>query len=284
MAVDNFIPEIWSAQLLSSLKKSLVYAGPGVISRDYEGDIANQGDTVRITSISQPTIAPYVKNSTTITPETLTDAQQNLLIDQANYFAFEVDDIDYRQTADGGALMTEAADESGYGLADAADQFVAALYSDIDAGNDIGGGSPVTVASSADAVAALIDLKVALDDAKVRNDGRFVVVSPWFHGRLLGSDLFVRADASGSADTLRNGMVGRAFGFDVLLSHNTPTVLDDSVVIAGVPGAWTYAEQILKTEAFRPEDSFSDALKGLHVFGSKVIRPTSLAFGQMSPS
>ena len=174
--------------------------------------------------------------------------------------------------------MAEAADESGYGLADTADQFIAALYSDIDAGNDIGGGSPVSVTTGALAVTQLIDLMVALDDAKVTRMGRFVVVPPWFHALLVSSDAFQRVDASGSSETLRNGMVGRAFGFDVLLSHNAPVPAgDDSVVIAGVPSAWTYAEQIIKTEAYRPESAFSDALKGLHVFGAKVIRPTALA-------
>src|SRR5665811_2580045 len=94
MAITNFIPEIWSAQLLTSLKKSLVFAGPGVVNSNYEGEIQQSGDTVRIVSISRPTVATYTKNSTTITPETLTDAQRSLLIDQSKYFAFEVDDID----------------------------------------------------------------------------------------------------------------------------------------------------------------------------------------------
>jgi hypothetical protein len=70
VAITNFIPEIWSAQLLSSLKKTLVFAGPTTVNRNYEGEIANAGDTVRITSISRPTIADYTKNVTAITPET----------------------------------------------------------------------------------------------------------------------------------------------------------------------------------------------------------------------
>ena len=78
MSVANFIPEVWAAQLLSSLKKSLVFAGPGVCNRNYEGEIANMGDTVRITSITRPTVASYTTESTTITPETLTDANRTL--------------------------------------------------------------------------------------------------------------------------------------------------------------------------------------------------------------
>lgn len=275
MAITNFIPEIWSAQLLSSLKKSLVFAGPGVANRDYEGAIAESGDTVKISSISRPTIASYTKNSTTITAETLTDAQRSLLIDQAKYFAFEVDDIDLRQSANGGALMSEAAVEAAYGLADVADQYVAGLYTGVDSGNAI---STTSVTDAAKAVTGLINLKVKLDDAKVPSQGRYVVVPPWYNALLLGSDLFVRVDGSGSSEGLRNGMVGRAFGFDVLVSNNCVNVTgDDWIVQAGYPGAVSFAEQVAKVEAYRPESAFSDALKGLHLYGAKLTRPTGIA-------
>lgn len=275
MAITNFIPEVWSAQLLSSLKKSLVFAGPTVVNRNYEGEIANAGDTVRITSISRPTVADYTKNSTTITPENLTDAARTLVIDQAKYFAFEVDDIDLRQSANGGALMSEAADEAAYALADTADQYVAGLYVGVDAANAI---STTSITTAALAVSNLIALKVKLDNANVPTQGRYVIVPPWYHGLLLGSDLFVRVDASGTSEALRNGMVGRAFGFDVLVSNNCVNVTgDDYIVQAGYPGAFTFAEQIAKVEAYRPESAFSDALKGLHLYGAKLVRPTGIA-------
>lgn len=275
MAVTHFIPEIWSAQLLSSLKKTQIFAGPAVVNRQYEGEIANAGDTVRITSISRPTVASYTKDSTTITPENLTDAARTLVIDQAKYFAFEVDDIDMRQARDGGALMAEAAQEAAYALSDTTDQFVAALYSGVDSANAIG---TVSVTSAALAVSNLVELKVRLDKANVPNQGRYVVVPPWYHGLLLGSDTFVRVDASGNDVALRNGVVGRAFGFDVYVSNNCVNVTgDDWLVQAGYPGAITFAEQIAKVEAYRPPDSFSDALKGLHLYGAKLVRPTGIA-------
>ena len=275
MAITNFIPEVWAAELLHSLKKTLVYAGPSVVNRNYEGEIANYGDTVRITSISRPTIATYTKNSTTITPENLTDAQRALVIDQSKYFAFEIDDIDMRQARDGGALMTEAAQEAAYGLADLTDQFVVGLYTGVDSANAIG---TVSITTAALAVSNLIALKVKLDNANVPQQGRYVVVPPWYHGLLLGSDLFVRFDASGTTEALRNGMVGRAFGFDVLVSNNAPLVTgDDYLVLAGYPGAISFAEQIAKVEAYRPPDAFSDALKGLHLYGAKLVRPTGIA-------
>lgn len=275
MAINNFIPEVWSARLLSSLKKSLVFAGPGVANRDYEGDIRQSGDTVRITSISRPTIGDYVKNSTTITPETLTDAQRSLLISQSKYFAFEVDDIDMRQAANGGALMNEAASEAAYGLADVADQYVAGLYTEVQAANAI---STTAITDAAKAVKGLLDLKTKLDVADVPTQGRYVVVPPWYLNLLLQSDLFARVDASGTSEGLRNGTVGRAWGFDVMMSNNCVLITgDDYAVMAGVPGAISFAEQIVKVEAYRPESAFSDALKGLHLYGAKVVRPDALA-------
>lgn len=275
MAIQNFIPEVWAAELLSSLKKALVYGGPGVVNRDYEGEIRDSGDTVKITSISRPTIGTYTKGSTVINPEQLTDAQRQLLIDQSKYFAFEIDDIDMRQAKNGGALMTEAAQEAAYGLRDVADSVIAGVYIGAAAANALG---TVSVTTGALAITQLINLKVKLDNANVPNEGRYVVVPPWFHGLLLTDDRFVRVDASGTSEALRNGIVGRAFGFDILVSNNAPLVTgDDYAVMAGHPSAISFAEQIVNVEAYRPQDSFSDALKGLHVYGVKLVRPSAIA-------
>jgi P22 coat protein - gene protein 5 len=275
MAIVNFIPEIWSAQLLTSLKKSLVFAGPSTVNRSYEGEIAQAGDTVHITSISRPTVAAYVKNSTVITPEVLTDADRTLLIDQANYFAFEIDDVDMRQAKNGGALMTEAADESAYAIANVVDLYVAGLYTGADAANKI---STYQCNTAALAVTGLVNLKVKLDIANVPQQGRYVIVPPWYLGLLLQSDTFVRFDASGSTEALRNGIVGRAFGFDVFLSNNVTVVTgDDYLVSAGYTGAITFATAINKVEAYRPQSAFADAIKGLNLFGAKLVRPTGIA-------
>lgn len=278
MSIQNFIPEVWAAQLLSSLKKALVYAGPTVVNRDYEGEIANQGDTVRIVSISRPTVQTYVKGVTTIVPEQLTDAQRALVIDQAKFFAFEVDDIDMRQSRNGGALMDAAAVEAAYGLRDVADQYVESLSTGVDANNALGTISVPENTPTAAYDSILVPLKVALDEANVPTQGRYVVIPPWLHGRLLRDDRFVQVDASGTSEGLRNGQVGRAAGFDILVSNNAPNVTgDDWRVLAGHPMAISYAEQINKVEAYRPEDSFSDALKGLHLYGAKLVRPSAIA-------
>lgn len=275
MSIATFIPEVWAAALQSSLKKSLVFAGPGVVNRNYEGEIADLGDTVTINSVSRPTISTYTPNSTTITAETLTTAQRKLLIDQAKYFAFEVDDVDARQSRNSGGLMSEAMDEAAYGLRDVADQYVAALHSGVDAANDIG---TVSITTAALAYTNLNKLATKLNEANVPFAGRWVIVPPWYHELLLENDKFARVDASGSDEGLRNGIVGRALSFDVLMSNNVVnTTGDDYAIMAGYPGAISFAEQINKVEAYRPEDSFSDAVKGLHLYGAKLVRPAGIA-------
>lgn len=281
MAITNFKPQIWSARLLVAWRKALVYGGPMVVNRDYEGDIADAGDVVKITSISDPTIADYVANSTTITPEELTDAQRNLVIDQSKYWAFKVDDVDKRQAK--GNVMPEAMSRAAYKLADTADQYVAGLYTGVAAGNNLGT-VPVVAATPEDAYDdVLVPLKVVLDEADVPTVGRYCVVPAWFHGRLLRDDRFVSADKAGTTEGLRNGFVGRAAGFDIMMSNNCPNPTgDDYVVQAGVNAAISFAEQINKTEAYRPESSFSDAVKGLALYGAKLVRPDGIAIATAS--
>jgi N4-gp56 family major capsid protein len=282
MAVKNFIPEIWSAQLLTSLKKSLVYGAPDVANRNYEGEIAERGDTVKITSISRPTVDDYEANVTVITPEELTDAQRSLLVDQSKYFAFKVDDVDKRQAA--GNVMPEAMAEAAYALRDVADRYIAGLYTGVIAANALG---TVNIATGTDAYEQLVELGVKLDEADVPSEGRWVVLPPWYHGKLRNNPNFINAEKSADGGAaLRNGIIGEAAGFSVRKSNNTPSLDagDDNIVIAGYPGAISFAEQINKVEAYRPESSFSDAMKGLHLYGAKLVRPNAIATLQASRS
>lgn len=276
MAITRFRPEIWSARLLVALRKTLIYAGPGIVNRDYEGDIREAGDIVRITSVSRPTIGTYTPNSTVISPEELTDAQRTLAIDQAKYFAFRVDDVDARQAR--GDVMPQAMSEAAYALADVVDQYVASLYTQAQTANQLGTVSVPTATPTAFYDSVLVPLKVKLDEANVPAAGRYCVIPPWLHGRALRDDRFIRVDASGTSEGLRNGMVGRAAGFDILVSNNAPNPTgDDYVVQAGNNTAVSFADQINKTEAYRPESSFSDAVKGLALYGAKVVRPDAIA-------
>lgn len=278
MAITRFRPEIWAAQLLVALEKSLVYAQPGVVNRDYEGEISQAGDTVRITSISDPTIGTYTPNSTVITPEELTDAQRTLVIDQAKYFAFKVDDVDKRQAK--GDVVPEALRRAAHKLRDLVDQYIAAFYTSVQTANKVNAGTAVSITTAALAYTNLVNLRTELDEADVTTEGRWVVIPPWYEGLLLDSPNFINAEkAADGGMALRNGTIGRAAGFNILKSNNVVNVTgDDYAILAGVDSAISYAEQINKVEAYRPESSFSDAVKGLHLWGAKVIRPDSLAY------
>jgi len=269
----TFRPEFWSAKLLVSLKKALVYCQSNVVNRDYQGEITKSGDTVHIRSITRPTINSYTEDSD-ITVENLTDAERLLIIDQKKYFAFQLDDVAAAQEAFDS--MAGAFQEAAYGLADTADQFMAAKYTDAAAANQIG---TVAVTTAALAYTQIRKLKVLLDEANVPMEGRYVIIPPWYHGLLLEDDRFVRADAATPGKmALYNGFVGEALGFEILVSNNVVNVTgDDWAVQAGHPMAQSYAEQILKTVPFSLEKRFDDAIKGLHVYGGKTVRPDALA-------
>lgn len=281
MSIATFKPEVWAAVLLSSLKKALVFGD--LVNSDYEGEIREAGDTVTVNSVSRPTIGTYQPGITNIDPQQLTTAQRKLVVDQAKYFAFEIDDVDARQ-ARGGGVMGEALIEAGYGLADIADQFLAGLYTGAASANNLGIVAVPTGTPTAAYDSVLVPLKVKLDEANVPTSGRWCVLPPWMHGRLLRDDRFIRADAAGVSDPASmNGRVGRAAGFDIRVSNNAPFVSgDDYEVIAGYRGAISFAQQINKVEAYRPDNSFSDAIKGLQLYGAKLMRPDGIAVCQAS--
>lgn len=286
MTVRNFVPEIWSSRLLVATRKALVYAAPNVVNRDYEGDIAEAGDTVRITSVSRPAIGTYVPGSTTITPENLTTGQRTLVVDQSKYWAFSIDDVDKRQAKSN--LIPQAMSEAAYGLADTVDQYVAGLYTQIAAANFLNVvGSPIdTYTAPTDFYnKILVPLRTKLTKANVPTAGRYVIVPPDGYASLLLDERFIKADNAGTDAGLRNGLVGRAAGFDIYESNNCPVPTGDTTVVqAGVGAAITFAEQINKTEAYRPENGFEDAVKGLAVYGAKVIRPDHLAAAFINPA
>lgn len=278
MALDGFIPTIWAARLLANLHKALIHAQPGVINRDYEGEVA-LGNTVKINSIGPVTIGDYTKNADHAVPETLTEAQRSLVIDQAKFFNFQVDDIDAFQQKP--KVMDEAMREAAYALADRLDQFIAAKYVDAAAANAIGSTASPTAITASNAYSVLLQLGTKLTKQNVPTPGRWAILPPEWTERLLLDERFVSFGTAENRSALQNGVVGRAAGFDLLESNNVVQLTGVDAgkykVMAGAQMAITVAEQIDKTEAFRPERRFADAVKGLHVYGGKVVRPEALA-------
>lgn len=285
MAIDGFIPTIWSAQLLVSLKKALVYGQSAVVNTNYEGEIADVGDTVKINAIGPITVRDYTKNGTIVSPDQLTESQSFLTIDKAKYFNFMVDDIDDVQAKPD--VMGQAMEEAAYAMANSTDTIIATAMAAA-APERVGTTAvPKTISAATDAYNFLVDLKVSLDEANVPEAGRFCIIPAWYEGQMLKDDRFTKSFLTQvSGASLINGFVARVAGFDLLLSNNsvhngaagtTGTTGDEYQILGGHRMATSFADQISKIEAYRPEDRFADAVKGLHVYGTKVIRPEALA-------
>ena len=273
----TFIPTVWAARLLTALEKSLVYGQANVANREYEGDIRQAGNTVKIASIGDVTIGDYTKNTDISEPETLSDSDLSLVIDQSKYFNFYVDSIDRAQQNVN--VLDEAMKRSAWKLREVADTYLAGVMSAaVTVGNTIGSIATPEVPTKDDAYEYLVDLGVLLDEADVPIDGRFVIVPAWFHGLLLKDERFIKAGTMRSDIALANGQVGEAAGFRILKSNNVPNTAGAKYkILAGHRIATAYVEQVLDVQTFKPEKRFGDAVKGLHVYGAKVVRPTSLA-------
>jgi len=281
MAIDNFIPQIWANRILENLNAAHVFADR--LNRDYEGDIKAAGDSVRINSIGRVTISDYVKNGAITAPETLQGSDMVLEITQAKYFNFEIDDIDKWQQKP--KLMDAATRETAWSMADAVDTYLASILQAGSTNNVTGAAGAVltigTAALETNAYVALVNAGVALTEQNVPTRGRWAVIPPWMEGMLLKDDRFVSYGTVANRDDLKNGNIGRAAGFDIYVSNNLSSLAGAGVnyyIQTGVNESATYAEQIDDTEAFRPEGSFSDALKGLHLYGAKVTRPYGLCY------
>ena len=281
MSVANFIPEIWNAAIKSPYEKNLVYGQPTIASSAWMGEITGIGDTVHISAITAPTIKAYAKG-TPIEVEEAATTSTTLSIDQGNYFAFRVHDVDKVQAA--GDFQGPATEAAAIGLRDNADKYLAGILKDgALAANKLGtlqvvnddpakaGGSQTT------AFKTLVLLSEKLNAQSVPTAGRYVVVGPKTYSALLMDPRFTRVDASGTADGLRNAIVGRAVGFDVLVSNNAPSTAGRELAIAGVPDAFAFASQLVETEALRDQDHFGDIVRGLNVYGAAVARPEGIA-------
>nr|DAQ58319.1 MAG TPA: Major capsid protein [Caudoviricetes sp.] len=281
MAVTTFIPELWSARLLYALEKS--HVATNLVNRNYQGMITNVGDTVHINSIGAITVKDYTKNTDMDAPEALTTTDQSLVINQAKSFNFQVDDVDNVQAA--GDLVDTAMGRAAYALADVSDAFLLkTIAGGAATGNIVGAASAPIALTSSNVYENIVKLRTKLDKANVPNTGRTLVVPPEVYALLLLDDRFAKSDAAAGQNALLNGEVGRVAGFTVFMSNNVNTGTGTDTgktpyfeVTAQVETATTYAEQIIKTEAYRMEKRFADGVKGLHVYGAKVTDGAQIA-------
>lgn len=273
MSIATFVPKVWSARILESLDKTLVYAN--LFNRNYEGEIAAYGDTVHINSVGDVTVKTYTKDTDIADPDTLNTTESLLVIDQAKYFNVGIDDVDKAQAR--GELLQAAAARVGYSYGDVIDKWLAGL---LKAGTIVNGlgtdGAPLQV-TEANAYNYMVNMKTALDKANVPTIGRAIVVPPEFEGYMLLDSRFASSSDAGN-ERLVNGVVARAAGFDIYVSNNVPNTSGAKYkIVATTPDQGTFAQQVLETEAYRPQKRFGDAVKGLNVYGAKVLLPGTIA-------
>ena len=275
MAVTSFIPELWNARLLYALEKN--HVATKLVNRDYEGEIKNAGDTVHINTLGAVAVRTYAQG-TALTYDALSTSDQTLEISQQKYFAFALDDVDKAQAA--GDIMDTAMGRAAYSLADVSDAYLlGVIAAGGSSSNYVGSaGSPIAL-TAANVYTNIVAMRTALDKANVPTQGRTLVVPPEMYALLLQDARFTAVQGVAEG-VITNGLVGRVAGFDIYMSNNVVKTSADTPVYsitAQIADATTYAEQIIKTEALRPEGSFSDAVRGLHVYGAKVTRPEEIA-------
>jgi uncharacterized protein YqfB (UPF0267 family) len=334
----NFSSVIYSKKVQLAFRKATVVGD--ITNSDYFGEIAAQGDTVKIIKEPEISVSAY-KRGTVISPQDLDDEDFSLVIDKANYFAFKIDDIEEAHSHVN--FMQLATDRAAYRLADQFDQEVlgylsgykqSALHGSADTVNDqVNGTKAVTTAGSdellssmklnkgdfgnittasagdhsiplaarlpgattmptATASPAMVVARMArlLDQQQVDTQGRWLVVDPVFMELLRDEDSrFLNADY-GESGGLRNGLVLNNFhGFRVYTSSNLPAVgtgpgttgsanqnANFGVIVAGHDSAVATAEQISKTETYRDPDSFADIVRGMSLYGRKILRPEGI--------
>ena len=304
----NFVPAIYSQKVLKYFRRASV--AEAITNTDYAGEIENFGDTVKI--IKEPTISvsSYTRGAT-VNPQDLTDAEITLTVDQGNYFAFKVDDIEERQShVNFEALATSS---GAYSLKRNYDKNVLQEMIDsagikgasgsVETDSSLGtAGTPHTMdGSDAGDEAVQIIAKMArhLDQVDVPEENRWFVAPPRFYETLYKAGAKIaEVQVTGDAQSpMRNGMLTaqKVMGFTLYKSNalrqsaDATTTTDmvslsgvasgENIILAGHISAVATANSIAKTEVIRDPDSFADVVRGLHVYGRKVIRPEGLVLG-----
>ena len=269
----NFIPEVFSKLLQAKFYKKPIL--PVISNTDYEGEISGQGEKVTIRTVPAVTINNYTG---TITTQELTTAKVEMLIDRSKYYSFKVDDV---LAAQADINMLEGASS------DASEGMRIAVETDVLAAAVTGAttiGSQTTITAS-NILAQILAISTSLDELSIPEEGRFIVLNPAQISLLKQSELRQAYLTGDSTSPLRNGKVGMVDRFNVYQSNMLykPAAGGDAGythVLAGHPKALSFASQFTNTETVRMESTFGDQVRGLKVFGSKVVTPDALVVGK----
>ena len=305
----NFTPQIFSQKVLKFFRRASV--AEDITNTDYTGEIENFGDTVNIIKEPTITVSQYTRGSV-VNTQNLADDQITLTVDQANAFAFKIDDIEERHshvnfealaTSSGAFSLKRKYDANvlqaisdGAGIAGADD---ASLSGGLTTTNSALGtaSAPINVETNDAGINLMLLMARVLDDQSVPEENRWFVAPPIFYEKMFqaGNKMAeVQVTGDGSSN-LRNGLAtpGTLAGFtcykstalnstsgtDQVTLSGLATDASENVVLAGHISSTSTASHIAKTEVVRSTESFSDVVRGLHVFGRKVLRPEGLVRG-----
>jgi hypothetical protein len=261
MAIDNFIPEVWAAGVTQSFLANQVVIP--TLDNAFTGDIT-AGNKIHVINATTPTIADY-SATRTITAEALNDTEVTLDIDQEKAFSVNVDDVDRVQAS---SEFAPWVDSAGKALAEDAENYLIDIML-----NNSTQGNPgnVVVDTGAEALAAVRAIRKSMSSAKVPASGRYLLVNPDLADLLLSglSDVSV----AGSGDELRNGVIARLFGFTVVESALLqPGGAARPTAIGYHESMVAFANQIQSLESLRNPTKFADIVRGLNVYGGKVLK------------
>ena len=267
-----FIPEIWSQKLNTMLEKDCVMLQ--CVNRNYEGDIKNQGDKVKI-------ITPAKVNVSTLSDAALTynelePTSMELVIDQKKFFAFKINDVAAVQANTD--IMEAHLANAKKAIEEVQDSYLLGQHAYVDSANIIGSDDTPVTLNKTTIYEQFVKLALALknSDAVTGSKRPWVVINPTIESYLLQSTEFIGAH-NVADETLREGAIGRIAGMDVLVSTNLTAVDGLYYVLAGTNEAITFASQLAKVESLRDKDSFSDLIRGLYLYGAKTVQPKALA-------
>ena len=290
-----WMPAVYSKKVLNFFRKSSV--AEAITNTDYAGEITAFGDSVKI--IKEPTITVYTyERGADVTQTKLTDAEITLIVDTANAFKFIVDDI---ETSMSHVNFKEVASSSAaYALRDAFDEgVIATMFSGVSASspNHILGSDNATdlaagtfdgtgnldvgfASGEHDPIDVLSHMSRLLDEQNVPEEGRWFLANPQFYEQLVqSSSKVLSVDYNAGQGSIRNGLVssGKLRGFDMYKSNNIASTSNAAgKCIAGHMSSTATAQTITSTEVIRDPDSFGDIVRGLHVYGAKVLRGEAL--------
>ncbi len=267
-----FIPQIWSQKLNQMLEKNCVMLQ--CVNRNWEGEIKNQGDTVKIITPADVTVSTLTSDS--IEYNALTPSSQDLVIDQKKFFAFKIDDV--AQVQANADIMEAHLASAKRAIEEVQDSYLLGMHTNVTAANTVGSeDSPIALDKNT-IYEYFVNLSLALKNSDAVHTGvkPWVVINPNIEAYLLQSPEFISA-YNVADETLREGSIGRIAGMDVLVSTNLSDIDGKYYVLAGTNDAITFASQLAKIETLRDKDSFSDLVRGLYLYGAKTVKPKALA-------